>query len=98
VISIGERAFWKCSGLTSIVIGNSVTSIGEHAFNDCTGLESIKVESGNTVYDSRENCNAIIETETDCMFVYCKNTVVPFSIKVITSCSNCKFSDLQNLQ
>ena len=98
VISIGEGAFWKCSGLTSIVIGNSVTNIGERAFDYCTGLESIKVESGKTVYDSRENCNAIIETETNCMFVYCKNTVVPFSIKHIISCSNCKFTDLQNLQ
>ena len=34
VTSIGEYAFCNCSGLTSVVIGNSVTSIGDYAFND----------------------------------------------------------------
>ena len=38
VTSIGNRAFYDCSGLTSVVIPNSVTSIGERAFYDCSGL------------------------------------------------------------
>lgn len=38
VTSIGDCAFYGCTGLTSITIPNSVTSIGESAFEDCSGL------------------------------------------------------------
>lgn len=38
---IGERAFYNCSGLTSVTIGSSVTYIGEYAFGDCSGLKNI---------------------------------------------------------
>ena len=41
VTSIGNYAFYNCSGLTSITLPNSVTSIGLGAFNACTGLTSI---------------------------------------------------------
>ena len=41
VTSIGERAFYDCSGLTSVTIGNSVTSIGERAFYDCSSLRRV---------------------------------------------------------
>ena len=43
VTSIGSYAFYYCSGLTSVTIGNSVTSIGERAFNDCSGLTSVHI-------------------------------------------------------
>ncbi len=48
VTSIGEDAFWGCSGLTSITIGDSVTSIGEDAFSNCTGLTSITIPNSVT--------------------------------------------------
>ena len=83
VTSIGEWAFYGCTGLTSITIPYSVTSIGNEAFSGCTGLTSIIVDGNNTKYDSRENCNAIIETETNTLISGCKNTVIPNSITSI---------------
>ncbi len=88
VTSIGVQAFSSCSGLTSITIGNSVTSIGERAFWLCSGLTSIAVESGNTTYDSRNDCNAIIETSTNTLIVGCKNTIIPNGV---TSIGNSAF-------
>ena len=48
VTSIGDRAFWNCTGLTSITIPNSVTSIGEMAFAACTGLTSVTIPNSVT--------------------------------------------------
>ena len=83
VTSIGKSAFSYCEGLTSITIPNSVTSIGDWAFNNCSGLESIVVEEGNTKYDSRNNCNAIIETESNTLIKGCNNSVIPNSVTSI---------------
>ncbi len=79
VNSIGEWAFYD-SGLMSINIPNSVNSIGEEAFGGCSSLESIVVSPDNAIYDSRDNCNALIETETNCLILGCKNTVIPNSV------------------
>ena len=83
VTSIGKWAFRGCTGLTSITIPSSVTSIGKWAFSDCTGLTSIKVETGNATYDSRENCNAIIETESNRLVTGCQATTIPSSVTSI---------------
>ena len=83
VTSIGSSAFKDCTGLTSITIPNSVTSISEFAFEGCSGLSSIVVESGNVIYDSREDCNAIIETATNTLVAGCKNTVIPNTVTSI---------------
>ena len=84
--SIGERAFYGCSELTSITIPESVTSIGIYAFDG--SLNSITVKEGNTIYDSRDNCNAIIETKTNTLILGNMNTIIPESI---TSIGNSAF-------
>ena len=48
VTSIGDHAFDKCYGLTSVTIGNSVTSIGHEVFYDCNGLTSVTIRSSIT--------------------------------------------------
>ena len=83
VTDIGSYAFWYCSGLTNITIPNSVTSIGGQAFSGCSGLMNIFVASGNTKYDSRNNCNAIIETASNTLIAGCKNTIIPNSVTSI---------------
>ena len=83
VTSIGGGAFHNCSGLTSVTIPNSVTSIGSEAFSGCSGLTSISVENGNEEYDSRDNCNAIIETASNTLIAGCNNTVIPNSVTSI---------------
>ena len=76
VTSIGGWSFWF-TGLTSINIPSSVTYIGENPFAGCADLTEITVESGNTVYDSRNGCNAIIHTSNNELLTGCQNTVIP---------------------
>ena len=94
VTSIGGGAFHYCSGLTSLTIPASVTSIGEYAFLECTGLTSIVVDKGNVNYDSRDNCNAIIETATNTLITGCNSTIIPNSV---TSIGNYAFRECTGL-
>ena len=83
VTSIGNYAFYYCSGLNSITIPNSLTNIGDCCFSGCSALTSISVEAGNTMYDSRNNCNAIIRKSDNSLIAGCKNTIIPKNISSI---------------
>lgn len=71
------------SGLTAITIPSSVSSIHYDFLHNCSNLESIVVEEGNQVYDSRNSCNALIETATNKLMMGCKTSTVPNGIETI---------------
>lgn len=83
VKTIDSGAFANCTSLTSIFIPSSVTSLYRNVFEGCSSITSIKVDAGNTVYDSRDNCNAIIYTNEDMILTGCVNTVIPNSVTAI---------------
>jgi len=80
---IKHGAFGNCSYLKSILIPKSVVDIEPGAFSYCTKLERIDVEDGNSRYDSRDKCNAIIETKTNKVIVGCKTTKIPQTVSII---------------
>ena len=101
VTSIDYFAFLFCYGLSSITIPQSVTYISSEAFISCRGLVSINVESGNTAYDSRQNCNAIIEKLSNKLIAGCKNSFIPNGVKEIgddafSDCIGLKSIDIPN--
>lgn len=92
VTSLGKKddmtcpsPFADCKSLTSVTIHKALTDVGySGGFNGCPNISSMVVEEGNPVYDSRNNCNAIIETASDMLVSGCKNTVIPDGIKTIS--------------
>ena len=78
---IGNTAF-ESSGIKSIVIPKSVVELGSDVFYYCP-LVSISVEEGNPVFDSRDNCNAVIETATNTLRIGCRKTIIPNSVVAI---------------
>lgn len=83
VTNIGYCAFNLCEGLTSITIPASVNFINTYAFNSCKNVSSITVAKGNNIYDSRDDCNAIIKTASDILIQGCNTTKIPNTIKSI---------------
>ena len=83
VTKIENYAFNGCSTLKSVIIPSSVTSIGYGAFDGCSGVTSMIVDSDNSKYDSRDNCNAIIQTSTNTLVAGCQNTIIPNTVTKI---------------
>lgn len=83
VTKIGSDAFHSCANLTSVYISSHITNIESDAFAYCPSLASIIVDYENAHYDSRNNCNAVIETATNTLVSGCKNTICPNSITQI---------------
>lgn len=74
---LGLDTFYGCSSLTSIYIPASLTSIYLLPFSYCTNLTSIKVAEDNPMFDSRDNCNAIMSSTYNNLVVGCNGTVIP---------------------
>ena len=79
--TIGEGAFSGCAKLTSLIIPAKVTTL-ENAFSS-GNLATITVAAGNTKYDSRGDCNAIIDSEANKILLGCKNTTFPADVTSI---------------
>lgn len=79
---IDGRMFSECP-LTSIYIPANITSIHPEAFRGCPYITSIKVDPLNEYYDSRNNCNAIIQTSNNELNTGCENTIIPDGIEKI---------------
>lgn len=98
---IDSYSFETCVGLKQLYIPGSVTVIGDRAFSQCSNLESITIDPQNPVYDSRDNCNAIIKTSTNELILGCGNTVIPHSVTKIARwafylCTNLKTITIPN--
>ena len=83
VTEIYNGVFENCTSLESIIIPKNVTYIGAYILSGCTSLTSIVVDENNTVYDSRNNSNAIIEKKTNSLLFGCSNTKIPDSVTSI---------------
>lgn len=82
---IGDVSFYGCSSLTKFVLPASTSQItGSNPFANCPGLDSLSVEQGNAFYDSRNGCNAIIETATNTLVSGCVNTIIPNDCEIIS--------------
>ena len=73
VKSIAYHAFYECSGLTSVTIGNGVTSIDKEAFENCSALKKINVSKNNSAYSS---VDGILYDKNKTQIIY-----VPYAIQ-----------------
>lgn len=94
---IYSNAFYNCQELTSISIPKNVRWL-DVAFTRCDQLRSITVDLQNPYFDSREDCNAIIETATNTLVQGCPATVIPASVTAIGSDAFYRQSGLTSIQ
>jgi len=95
ITTISTLAF-ENTGITSLKVPANLTEIDNTSFDGCD-LESIIVDENNTIFDSRENCNAIIEKSTNKLVKGCKNTVIPNSVNIIGGSAFRKCFNLTNI-
>lgn len=84
--SVEEFDSWAivgCTSLTEFQVPATVITIRDHVFAECPNLQTLSVAEGNPVYDSRNNCNAVIETASNTLISGCLGTVIPKSVEHI---------------
>lgn len=83
VTKLDEMAFSECEALEAVEIGASLMTLDPTVFAGCTSLMQLSVVESNPWLDSRDNCNAIIETATSTLLMGCKNTRIPQTVTAI---------------
>lgn len=83
VTAIGDKALSNNPHLKAVYIPATMKRIGQQALTRCNNLERIVVDGQNRVLDSRENCNAIIDTDRRMVIRGCKTSVIPEGIRHI---------------
>jgi hypothetical protein len=78
ITEIATQAFMNCSALISLHVHKDINKVGDRIFLNTNGsVKTITVADDNPIYDSRENCNAIIETATNTLIAGCAKTIIP---------------------
>ena len=83
VTEIDKKAFRGCTGVKSFELPKNVTKLNGNPFMH--SVKTLTVSSENPVYDSRDNCNAIIETATNKLVAGITTTKIPNTVKTIGS-------------
>ena len=83
IVSIGGAAFENCDRLSELNIPQNVKSIGDSVLARCPSLRKLSVDSANEYYDSRNDCNAIIETKSNKIIAGCRYTIIPNTVTTI---------------
>lgn len=86
---IYASAFKGCRRLTKIFIPASVKCIDEDAFSDCQNLVNVAVDKDNEIYDSREDCNCIIESQSNKIVCGSSVAIIPKSVTSIGKYAFC---------
>ena len=80
---IGDGAFEQCWVLTSLSIPAAVDHVGIEVFAGCVNLTSVTVAKDNPVFDSRNYCNAVIETAANTVVAGCRASTIPDGVEAI---------------
>ena len=86
---IYASAFKGCRRLTKVFIPASVEIVDEGAFSGCVNLISVEVDEGNKVYDSREDCNCIVESQSNKIICGSSTAIIPESVCMIGKYAFC---------
>ena len=81
--NISPFAFSGCYNLESVYISSSVDNITWDSFDSCFNITTIEIDKDNATYDSRNNCNAIIDKETNALIWGCSTSKIPTGVTEI---------------
>ena len=83
LIELSNEVFIGCTKLERLYIPKNVEAIDIYLTSGCTNLCEIIVDPENQYYDSRNRCNAIIETASNALLVGCAHTYIPNGVERI---------------